>query len=93
MEEYDQNMRLSDAFKQDADNFRKSHAVLLIELRDLRQKMDNPLDCGVCGHGDCAGFLRVKKEEEKGFPGPILMFQSIDLGIALSYACAVVARF
>jgi uncharacterized ferredoxin-like protein len=85
---------LGDAFKRDAASVRKSHAVLLIGLRDLRpKKADKPLDCGGCGHGNCAGFLRADQVEGNDFPGPVCMFQSLDLGIALASACAVAARF
>lgn len=94
MEKHGENTDLSDAFKRDAHNVCKSHAVLLIGLKDLSpKKIENPLDCGACGHGNCAGFLRAKKKEGKDFLGPVCMFQSIDLGIALSSACALAARF
>jgi uncharacterized ferredoxin-like protein len=94
MEEHDGNTHLRDGFKQDADSVRKSHAVLLVGLKDLHpKKMDKPLDCGACGHVNCAGFLRAEKKEGKDFHGPVCIFQSIDLGIALSSACALAARF
>lgn len=81
-------------FERDARTVRKSQAALLIGLRDLRPKrVENPLNCGACGHGDCAGFLRVKKREGKDFYGPVCLFQAIDLGIALSSASSVAARF
>lgn len=94
MEKHGPNKPLSDAFKRDAHNVRKSHAVLLMGLRDLRpKKVDKPLDCGGCGHVNCAGFLKAEKKEGDDFPGPVCMFQAMDLGIALSSACAVAARF
>jgi len=94
MENHAESGKTSDIFRRDAGNVRKSHAVLLVGITDLRpKKPDNPLDCGACGHGDCAGFLRAEKKEGKDFPGPICMFQSIDLGIALASACSVAARF
>jgi uncharacterized ferredoxin-like protein len=84
----------SEIFERDANSVRGSQAVLLVGLRDLRpKKMENPLNCGACGHGDCAGFLKVKEREGKDFPGPVCLFQAIDLGIALSSACSVAARF
>ena len=84
----------SEIFKRDANSVRGSQAVLLVGLRDLRpKKVENPLNCGACGHGDCAGFLKVAKREGKDFPGPVCLFQAIDLGIALSSACSVAARF
>ena len=36
---------------------------------------------------------RKEKTEGDDFPGPVCMFQAIDLGIALSSACSVAARF
>jgi uncharacterized ferredoxin-like protein len=85
---------LEDSFGRDAENVRASNAVLLIGLRDLRpKKPENPLDCGACGQGDCEGFLRIKRREGKSFPGPVCLFQAMDLGIALSSASSVAARF
>lgn len=84
----------SEIFERDASSVRKSQAVLLVGLRDLRPKrMENPLNCGACGHGDCAGFLKVTRREGKDFPGPVCLFQAVDLGIALSSACSVAVRF
>jgi uncharacterized ferredoxin-like protein len=94
MEEHGENTNMSDIFKRDASNVRESHAVLLVGLKDLRpKKIDKPLDCGACGNIDCAGFLKAERKEGKDFPGPVCMFQSIDLGIALSSACSVASRF
>ena len=94
MEEHGEDTNMSDAFKRDAGNVRQSHAVLLVGLRDLRpKKVDKPLDCGACGHGDCAGFLRAEKKEGRDFPGPVCVFQSMDLGIALASCCAAAGRF
>ena len=93
MEEHGENTNMSDVFKRDAGNVRESHAVLLVGTKDLRpKKMDKPLDCGACGNIDCKGFLRAERKEGKDFPGPVCMFQAIDLGIALSSACAVAGR-
>jgi uncharacterized ferredoxin-like protein len=81
------------SFDRDAENVRASKAVLLIGLRDLGpKKPENPLDCGACGYGDCKGFLRIKKREGKSFPGPVCLFQAMDLGIALSSASSVAAH-
>ena len=94
MEAHGENTKLNDTFKRDAGNVRRSHAVLLIGLRDLRpKKVDKPLDCGACGHNDCAGFLQAERKEGRDFPGPVCVFQSMDLGIALASACALAARF
>lgn len=94
MIEHGKTTKMSDTFTRDAGNVLSSQAVLLIGLRDLRpKKPDNPLDCGACGHGDCAGFLRAEKSAGRDFPGPVCMFQSIDLGISLASACALAAGF
>ncbi len=94
MKNHGENSKISEAFERDANNVVNSQAVLLIGLNDLRpKKPDKPLDCGGCGHSTCAEFLRIEKTEGNDFPGPVCLFQSIDLGIALSSACAVAARF
>ena len=83
-----------EAFHRDTAGIRKSQAVLLIGLRDLGpKKIEKPLNCGACGHGDCAGFLKAERKEGKEFPGPVCLLQSLDLGIALSSASSVAARF
>ena len=94
MKNHGNNTKMSKMFERDADNVVNSQAVLLIGLNDLRpKKPDKPLDCGGCGHRNCAGFLRTEKTEGNDFPGPVCLFRSIDLGIALSSACSVAARF
>lgn len=94
MKNHGKNTKISAAFERDADNVVNSQAVLLIGLNDLRpKKPENPLNCGGCGHRNCASFLRAEKTEGNDFPGPVCLFQSIDLGIALSSACAVAAQF
>ncbi len=94
MEEHGVKKGRIETFGRDANNVRKSQAVLLLGLRDVRpKKMEKPLDCGGCGFGDCAAFLRAEQREGKDFLGPVCMFQSMDLGIALSSAAAVAARF
>ena len=94
MEEHGADTKFSDTFKRDAGNVRKSHAVLLVGLTDLRpKKVDKPVDCGACGHVDCVGFLRAERKQGRDYPGPVCVFQSMDLGIALSSACALAARF
>ena len=94
MGKHGEKSAIHDAFKRDADNVRKSHAVLLIGLRDLGpKKMEKPLNCGGCGYENCKGFLKADKKEGYDFPGPVCLFQAVDLGIALSSASSVAARF
>ena len=94
MEKHGQKSAIHNTFKRDAGNVRKSHAVLLIGLKDLGpKKMEKPLNCGGCGYQSCKGFLKVDKKQGYDFPGPVCLFQAIDLGIALSSASSVAARF
>ncbi len=93
MKNHGNKTKMSEVFERDADNVFNSQAVLLIGLNDLKpKKPDKPLDCGGCGHRNCAGFLSAEKTEGDDFPGPVCLFQSIDLGIALSSACTVAAQ-
>ena len=94
MEKHGQTAKLPEAFNRDADCVRKSHAVVFVGLTDLKpKKVEKPLDCGACGHVNCAGFLKAEKKEGNDFPGPVCAFQTMDLGIALASACSVAARF
>jgi uncharacterized ferredoxin-like protein len=94
MEKHREKTPRNAVFVRDANNIRKSQAVLLVGLRDMRPKRaEDPLDCGACGYGDCAGFLKVRRKEGKDFSGPVCLFQAIDLGIALASACSVASRF
>ena len=94
MKRHGVHSKISEGFERDAGNVAKSQAVLLVGVSDLKpKKPDKALDCGGCGHVNCNGFLKAEKSEGNDFPGPICMFQSIDLGIALSSACSVAARF
>jgi uncharacterized ferredoxin-like protein len=94
METHGKNTKNSSAFNRDAKAVRNSHAVLLVGLKKLGpKKMDKPLNCGGCGHGDCAGFLKAEKKQGQDFEGPVCLFQAFDLGIALSSACVQAARF
>ncbi len=62
MKEQGEHSKMSDTFARDAGNVLNSQAVLLIGLRDLNpKKPDKPLDCGACGYGSCAGFLKAEK--------------------------------
>jgi uncharacterized ferredoxin-like protein len=94
MEAHGKKTEIETSFSRDAENVSASQAVLLIGLKDLKpKKPDLPLNCGACGFESCAGFLETETKEGTDFPGPVCVFQSIDLGIALSSACSVAARF
>jgi uncharacterized ferredoxin-like protein len=77
-------------FSSNADTLSGTAVVLLIGLTDLRpKKPQKPLDCGACGFGSCAGFLKAERKQGKDYAGPVCMFQTLDLGIALASACRV----
>ncbi len=71
-------------FIRDADNVRKSHAVVLIGLKNSEPI---GLNCEACGF-NCER-IRNLKEEKKCFKAPICAMQLINLGIALGSAVKV----
>ena len=81
-------------FPRDAQNVRNSAAVLLIGVKGtMPKKPEKPLNCGACGYPTCAEFMRVRKGKQgEDFTGPLCVFQSIDLGIALGVAAKVAAE-
>jgi uncharacterized ferredoxin-like protein len=74
------------SFARDAKNVRASTAVLLVGVTGEPKNPKLPLDCGACGYAGCAEFIEVKKSEGEDYRGPLCMFQTIDLGIALGSA-------
>jgi uncharacterized ferredoxin-like protein len=89
-----QKSSAADIFKRDARNVRSSAAVLLIGVKGtMPKKPENPLNCGACGCSTCAEFIGVKKGKQgDDFTGPLCVFQSIDLGIALGVAAKMAAE-
>jgi len=79
-------------FRRNADDVRKSAAVLLIGVTGEPKRIESPLNCGACGM-DCAAMLRAKKKERGTARGPMCHMQSIDLGIALSSAVKAASDF
>jgi uncharacterized ferredoxin-like protein len=73
-------------FARDAQGVRRASAVLLIGVTGEPKKPTSPLDCGACGYSGCAEFLEAEKSEGEDFRGPLCLFQSLDLGIALGSA-------
>lgn len=67
-------------FDRDADNVRRSGAVLLISLTENKPL---GLNCGACGHSRCADLDSVEGPE---FPGPLCAWRLLDVGIALGSA-------
>ena len=72
-------------FKRNAEDVRKSMAVLLIGVTGEPKKIEQPLNCGACGH-NCQAILKAKKIDTGDARGPMCLFQGIDLGIALGSA-------
>ncbi|KJS15502.1 MAG: hypothetical protein VR69_13105 [Peptococcaceae bacterium BRH_c4b] len=67
-------------FDRDADNVRRSDAVLLLSLKENKPL---GLNCGACGYSNCAD-LREKEGPE--FAGPLCAWRLFDVGIALGSA-------
>ncbi len=76
---------LSSVIVRDANDVRKSSCVLLIGVTGEPKKIEQPLDCGACGHEKCETFAKIKKRTWD-FSGPVCIFQAMDLGIALGSA-------
>jgi len=67
-------------FDRDAKSVRGSEVVVLIGIRDATPIS---LDCGACGHEQCA---LLEKKEGPEFAGPHCAFRLLDMGIALGSA-------
>ncbi len=79
-------------FRRNADDVRKSAAVLLLGVTGEPKRVESPLDCGACGL-DCAGMVKAKKKDRGTATGPMCHMQSIDLGIALGVAVKAASDF
>lgn len=80
-------------YKRDADNLRKSQAVLLVGVKGTIPKSpNNPLNCGACGYPSCNDFIKAEKKMGEDYRGPLCIFQVIDLGIALGSAVKMAAE-
>ncbi len=80
---------LAPAFRRDAENVRGSECVVLIGVSGVPKKPEQPLDCGACGFKTCKGLLNARLQEGKDFFGPLCVFASLDLGVALGSAVKV----
>lgn len=76
--------RRIDGYLRDADNVRRSEAVMLIGVRGTKSIGDS--DCGACGFSTCKEFDKAEKREGLDYRGPVCLFKAIDLGIALGSA-------
>lgn len=88
----DQKSHPMKGYPRDAGNVRKSAAVLLIGVTGEPKRPEDPLNCGACGYTGCAEFIVADKEEGEDYRGPLCVFQSIDLGIALGAAAKVASE-
>ncbi len=77
-------------FKRNADDVRKSMAVLVIGVTGEPKRPESPLNCGACGH-NCAWMLKTEKKDQDYARGPMCLMQGIDLGIALASAVKMAA--
>jgi uncharacterized ferredoxin-like protein len=73
----------SEGFRRDAENVRRSEAVVLIGVRG---NQSFGLDCGACGYKTCNDFQAKGSEMGRDFVGPTCLFKALDLGIALGSA-------
>ncbi len=67
-------------FDRDAENVRRSDAVLLVSLKENKPL---GLNCGACGHSNCTD---LKDKEGPEFDGPLCSWRLLDVGIALGSA-------
>jgi len=72
-------------FKRNAEDVRKSMAILLIGVTGEPKKIEQPINCGACGKS-CKATLKAKKIDTGDARGPMCLFQGIDLGISLGSA-------
>ncbi|MFH1016233.1 MAG: DUF2148 domain-containing protein [Chloroflexota bacterium] len=77
-------------FKRNADDVRKTMAILVIGVTGEPKRPELPLNCGACGH-NCAWMLKTEKKDYGDARGPMCLMQGIDLGIALASACKMAA--
>jgi uncharacterized ferredoxin-like protein len=75
--------RKIDGFRRDADNVRRSEALLLVGVNGRK---NFGLSCGACGHSTCEEFNRAAAVRGADFEGPSCVFKMLDLGIALGSA-------
>ena len=77
--------------RRDAQNIRQCAAVLLIGVKGLPKKPEDPINCGACGFPGCREFLQAAKKKGEDYVGPLCVFQVLDLGIALGIAAKMAA--
>jgi uncharacterized ferredoxin-like protein len=75
--------RKIDGFNRDAENVKRSEALLLVGVNGRK---NFGLSCGACGHSTCEEFNRAAAVRGLDFEGPSCVFKILDLGIALGSA-------
>lgn len=81
-----------ESFLRDANNLRRSLAVVLIGVKGTMPKTpERPLNCGACGYENCKAFIKASKQKGEDFLGPLCVFNTMDLGIALGSAVKTAA--
>ena len=75
--------RKIDGFNRDAENVKRSEALLLVGVNGRK---NFGLSCGACGHSTCEEFNRAAAVRGLDFEGPSCVFKMLDLGIALGSA-------
>jgi uncharacterized ferredoxin-like protein len=75
--------RKIDGFRRDADNVKRSEALLLVGVNGRK---NFGMSCGACGHSTCEEFNRAAAVRGVDFEGPSCVFKALDLGIALGSA-------
>ena len=75
--------RKIDGFRRDADNVRRSEALLLVGVNGGKSF---GMSCGACGHSTCQEFEAAPRIAGPDFEGPTCVFKAIDLGIGLGSA-------
>ena len=80
-------------FERDAGNLRSSPYLVLIGVKGTTPKRpENPLNCGACGYDTCAEFIGAEKRGGEDFAGPLCVWHSVDLGIALGSAAKIASE-
>ena len=79
------------AFHRDADNVRNSTCAILLSVTGAPKKPENPFDCGACGFSTCEALIKARAHSSGGkdFFGPVCVYASLDLGVALGSAVKI----
>lgn len=75
--------RKIDGFRRDADNVKRSEAILFLGVNGRKSF---GLSCGACGRKTCEDFNQANGVTGLDFEGPSCVFKALDLGIALGSA-------